>query len=185
MEYRKKEPTIRAVQFTNEESANDITAICELFPSDCIAVNYNTPGKPYIKLPYDLVAQVSDYILMDSNGRYSVLPEKVFKGTYESATINGSTSDGYHTFDELYYHRMMLFAVICNKSKRIAWKSKLHADGTMYPNYFIVGVTTPEGDYSYHYHEDYWDMFQVITLTHAPEWDGHEPKDITRLLSIV
>ena len=26
----------------------------------------------------------------------------------------GKISDGYHTFEELYYHRMILFAVICN-----------------------------------------------------------------------
>ena len=43
--------------------------------------------------------------------------------------INGSTSDGYHTFDELYYHRTVLFAVICNTYCDKAWKSWLHADG--------------------------------------------------------
>ena len=35
-------------------------------------------------------------------------------------------SDGYHTFDELYYHRMILFSIICNQNKDRAWKSKLH-----------------------------------------------------------
>ena len=99
--------------------------------------------------------------------------------------INGQTSDGYHTFDELYYHRMVLFSVICNQNKENAWKSKLHDDGTMYDNYFIVGVHTPEGDYTYHYHMDHWDMFDVKIYEYAPEWDGHEPKDITRLLSLL
>ena len=28
-------------------------------------------------------------------------------------------SDGYHTFEELYHHRMMLFSVICNSNR---WK---------------------------------------------------------------
>lgn len=96
----------------------------------------------------------------------------------------GLISDGSHTFDELYHHRMILFAVICNANKYRAWKSKLHADGTMYNNYFIVGITTVKGDYTYHYHIDNWDYFNVKELEFAPEWDGHTPKDITRLLTL-
>ena len=92
-------------------------------------------------------------------------------------------SDGYHTFDELYYHRMVLFSIICNQNKEIAWKSKLHDDKTMFEDNFIVGVTTKEGQYSYHYHMDYWDMYDVEELEYAPKYDGHMPKDITRLLT--
>lgn len=99
--------------------------------------------------------------------------------------ITGQTSDGYHTFDELYYHRMMLFSVICNTYKDKAWKSWKHDDGTMYDNYFIVGITTEQGDYTYHYHKDYWDNFNVKELDLAPVWDGHKPEDITRLTSLV
>lgn len=98
---------------------------------------------------------------------------------------NGEISDGSHTFDELYHHRMMLFAVICNTHTQRAWKSWKHHDGTMFNNYFIVGVNTPEGQYSYHYHEDNWDYFDVKELEFAPEWDGHQPKDINRLLSLL
>lgn len=94
-------------------------------------------------------------------------------------------SDGYHTFEELYYHRAILFSVICKQNKGIAWKSKLHDDGTMFDDYFIVGVTTKEGDYTYHYHLDYWSLFNVKELEKAPKWDGHKPKDITRLLTLV
>ena len=97
----------------------------------------------------------------------------------------GLISDGYHTFDELYYHRMMLFSVICNTYKELSWKSKLHNDGTMYDNYFIVGVSTIQGDYTYHYHMDDWDKFNVKELEHAPLWDGHQPSDITRLNTLV
>lgn len=97
----------------------------------------------------------------------------------------GQISDGYHTFDELYYHRMVLFAVICNTYKDSAWKSKLHNDGTMYDNYFIVGITTPKGCYTYHYHIKYWDMFNVKELSKAPKWDGHKPEDVTRLFSLL
>ncbi|MGV4321177.1 WDGH domain-containing protein [Bacillus mojavensis] len=97
----------------------------------------------------------------------------------------GLISDGYHTFDELYYHRMILFSIICNSYKENAWKSWLHNDGSMYRDYFIAGVKTDHGDYTYHYHKNYWDLFDVEELAFAPEWDGHEPKDINRLFSLV
>ncbi|MEG0260545.1 MAG: hypothetical protein RR651_11790 [Lysinibacillus sp.] len=97
----------------------------------------------------------------------------------------GDTSDGYHSFDELYEHRAALFSVICNTYQEDAWKSKLHDDGTMYDNYFIVGITTPEGQYTYHYHMDKWDMYNVNEIEYAPAYDGHTPNDFTRLFSLV
>lgn len=99
----------------------------------------------------------------------------------------GQISDGYHTFDELYYHRMILFSVILNNPKNnyLSWKSWKHNDGTMFDDYFIVGITTEEGDYTYHYHKDNWDLFKVKEIEFAPEWDGHKPEDITRLLTLV
>lgn len=96
----------------------------------------------------------------------------------------GEVSDGYHTFDELYYHRMVLFAVIVNQNKDISWKSKKHDDGSMYDNHFIVGIDTPEGQYTYHYNLKHWDKYEVKELEKAPKYDGHQPEDIGRLLSI-
>lgn len=98
-------------------------------------------------------------------------------------------SDGYHTFGELYHHRAVLFSIICNQNKGKAWKSKLHDDGTMFgedDEMFIVGIETPEGQYTYHYHiEPYWEMFNVKELDYAPKYDGHKPRDITRLFSLL
>lgn len=89
---------------------------------------------------------------------------------------DGSTSDGYHTFDELYHHRAILFSVIVRNYSALCWKSKLHHDGTMYDEMFIVGIDTPEGQASYHYDvEPYWDLFDCVELERAPEWDGHTP----------
>lgn len=94
-------------------------------------------------------------------------------------------SDGWHTFEELYYHRMILFLTIQKANKNISWKSKKHHDGTMFEDSFIVGIETPEGQYTYHYNLKYWDLFEEIKeLNYAPEYDGHKPKDITRLLSL-
>ena len=97
--------------------------------------------------------------------------------------IDGNTSDGYHTFNELYHHRAVLFSVIVKAFPERAWKSRKHHDGTMYDGMFIVGIDTPQGQATYHYDIDpYWEMFACRELDHAPEWDGHTPAEaITRI----
>lgn len=96
----------------------------------------------------------------------------------EPEPVTGSTSDGYHTFDELYHHRAVLFSVIVAMFRGRSWKSLHHHDGTMYDGMFIVGIDTPAGPATYHYDvEPYWDMFPCEVLDRAPEWDGHTPDD--------
>ena len=104
--------------------------------------------------------------------------------TLTQPPITGDTSDGYHTFNELYHHRAILFSVICNERPEVAWKSKRHHDGTMYDGMFIVGIDTPEGQATYHYdREPYWDVFRVKELELAPEWDGHTPGEAIRRIA--
>lgn len=96
----------------------------------------------------------------------------------------GDLSDGYHTFNELYHHRAVLFSVICNSMPEKAWKSKLHDTGDMYDGMFIVGIETPDGQATYHYDiNPYWDMFNVKVLDKAPPYDGHSPEDAIRRIS--
>lgn len=101
----------------------------------------------------------------------------------------GDFSDGFHTFNQLYHQRAVLFATIVNNFKRHAWKSLKHEDGKYCfdsdGKWFIVGVDTPEGSYTYHYETDkYWDMFDCVALECGKHWDGHTEDDVTRLLSI-
>lgn len=110
--------------------------------------------------------------------------KKIQSLKYKDLIYEEMISDTYHTFDSLYFQRCILFAVICNQNKNISWKSKKHDDGTMYDNYFIVGITTPKGNYTYHYHMQYWDYFKVKELRNAPKWDGHTDEDVIRLLSL-
>ena len=99
-----------------------------------------------------------------------------FQAVDAEPVITGETSDGYHTFNELYHHRAVLFSVIVKAFPERAWKARQHHDGTMYSGMFIVGIDTPEGQASYHYDIDpYWDMFECRELERAPEWDGHTP----------
>lgn len=95
----------------------------------------------------------------------------------EPTVITGETSDGYHTFNELYHHRAALFSVVVKAFPEKAWKARQHHDGTMYDGMFIVGIDTPEGQASYHYYLDpYWEMFDCRELERAPDWDGHTPE---------
>lgn len=100
----------------------------------------------------------------------------------------GEISDGYHTFNQLYHQRAILFATIVNQNADIAWKSYKHSDGKYcFDNngeWFIVGVDTPEGSYTYHYSKEYWDYFKCKELECGKEWDGHTEEDVTRLLSL-
>ena len=93
-------------------------------------------------------------------------------------------SDGFHTMAELYHHRAILFSVIVRDHQELAWKSKMHHDGTMYDGMFIVGIDTHDGQASYHYDIDpYWDMFDCKELENAPEFDGHTPAEAIERIS--
>lgn len=99
--------------------------------------------------------------------------------------VDGNTSDGFHTFNELYHHRAVLFSVIVSVYPQLCWKSRLHSDGTMCDGMFIVGINTPEGTATYHYHNDLWDLFHCKVISHAPEWDGHtSDQAIQRIASL-
>lgn len=137
---------------------------------------------------------LNDYITLPTPCTLINIPNKyIYKIPSIKEGINsdniGEFSDGYHTFNELYHHRAILFAVICNQFKNLAWKSLNHSDNDepMYDDMFIVGINTPQGPASYHYNiEPYWDMFDVKELPKAPEWDGHTPDDaIKRIYSLV
>ena len=98
----------------------------------------------------------------------------------------GEVSDGYHTFNGLYYQRMVLFAALVKQNKDKSWKSLRHEDGELCfgGGWFIVGIDTPSGSYTYHYEDNFWSMFDCQELPVAKHWDGHTEKDVTRLLSL-
>lgn len=98
----------------------------------------------------------------------------------------GEVSDGYHTFNSLYRQRLILFAALVNTYPDISWKTKKHEDGEecFGGEWFLVGINTPEGPYTYHYELKDWDLFKCVELEKAPKWDGHTDKDVERLLSL-
>ena len=65
--------------------------------------------------------------------------------------------DGYHTWDELYEHRIILWKALLSyqedlndefgtNEKNRVWKSKLHFDGTMFDGWFISGIGIEKGE---------------------------------------
>lgn len=95
----------------------------------------------------------------------------------------GRISDGFHTFDELYAHRILLFIALMKSNRQISWKSKLHSDGSSIENWFIAGMNLPTGDITYHIPNNFWDMANVTELEKAPNWDGHSSEDVIKRLN--
>jgi len=97
----------------------------------------------------------------------------------------GEISDGYHTFNELYYYRMLYNAAFFNLlPKEWVHKSKKHHDGEecFGGGWFIVMANLPTGQISNHYELKDWDLFQVQEKETADEWDGHTPQEAAERL---
>lgn len=137
-----------------------------------------TPFCRHLDKPLEFIRNIHGDEINYSGGKRSLWKCPICgQEIYRSEEFDqGSVSDGYHTFDELYHHRTLLFATICNANPDISWKSKHHEDGTMYDGMFIAGIKTPEGDATYHCEGEYWDKFNVPELEHAPKFDGHTPE---------
>ena len=91
----------------------------------------------------------------------------------------GEISDGYHTFNELYYYRMLYNAAFFNMlPKEWVHKSKRHNDGEecFGGGWFIVMANLPTGQISNHYELKDWDLFQIPEKEVADKWDGHTPQ---------
>lgn len=101
-----------------------------------------------------------------------------------------NVSDGFHTFKQLYHQRAMLFATIINLFPDISFKTLKHEDGhycfDKEQEWFLVGIHTPAGDYTYHFRTaDYWYLFKCPEIEKAPHFDGHTEKDVDRLFSLL
>lgn len=105
--------------------------------------------------------------------------------------VDGNTSDGYHTFNELYEYRMQYNAALFNEwalqKKYKVHKSWRHADDTTEPifggGWFIVMAELPTGQISNHYPEKDWDKFQIPVTPVAHAWDGHTPQEALQRLA--
>lgn len=131
---------------------------------------------------------------------------KITKDGVESTIEVDATDlvfDGYHTFKELYDHRITLWIALCKAlqdwkyppalrndfndgyDKRV-WRSKKHhkRDADMYEGWFVLGYSQEKGgQITYHLPLSRWDECDFAeTLEHAPKFDGHSPSDVIERL---
>lgn len=107
-------------------------------------------------------------------------------------------SDGYHTMDELYDHRITLFIALCRVLKndyqieggniyKTVWRSKRHSDGELCfgtGTQYVLGIRRKAGEQiTYHIPIERWEETEFAdTLNKAPEFDGHTSQDVIERL---
>lgn len=98
----------------------------------------------------------------------------------------GEVSDGYHTFNELYEHRVRLFSTLMHAFPDLSWWSRKHSDGEEWEGWILAGITTPVGEITYHLPESEIEILPEGTeLELGKEWDGHTAEDVlTRLFAL-
>ncbi|NTW29806.1 MAG: hypothetical protein HGA33_00835 [Candidatus Moranbacteria bacterium] len=113
-------------------------------------------------------------------------------------TIEACDCDGYHTFGELYDHRITLWIALCEMRANVmdanespyfedVWRSKRHSDGEICfgtGTQFVLGIEKMPGEQiTYHIPIERWGECEFAeTLEKAPEWDGHTSDDVLERL---
>lgn len=121
----------------------------------------------------------------EEDGFYSAISRinGIIDSLQQEETDMGEVSDGYHTFNELYYYRMLYNAAFFNLlPKEWVHKSKRHHTGEecFGGGWFIVMANLPTGQISNHYELKDWDLFKVPEKEFADEWDGHTPQEAAK-----
>ncbi len=131
--------------------------------------------------------------------------EKCAKGKIGIEGRKSCDCDGYHTFDELYDHRVTLFIALCRVLNRESeenhargagdmmyrnggiWRSKLHDDGSKFDGWFVLGIRTDgTKQITYHLPLSRWDETGfAYTFEKAPKWDGHTSDDVIKRLKLL
>ncbi len=121
------------------------------------------------------------------------------KGEWQSSPC---TCDTYHTFDELYDHRITLYIALCRQLKGVMalamhddtsdipkhkiWRSRFHDDGqpAFGGTWFVLGINQSKGkQVTYHLPIERWEETNFAeTLVIPPKWDGHTSGDVLERL---
>jgi len=126
-------------------------------------------------------------------------PEVINEVIKISGVNTNEVSDGYHTFGELYDHRITLYIALLKSKvecwikmddrfrevKPQIWKTKAHSDGSVWDGWFILGMYKEAGEQiTYHLPLDKWnDCWFAEELEKAPIWDNHTSQDVLNRIS--
>lgn len=113
--------------------------------------------------------------------------EEAINAIIASGCDTNKISDGYHTFGQLYEHRIVLFIALCRSidmyslNDPMIWMSECHSDGSKFDGWFIMGISSEKGkQISYHLPIEKWNECSEFAhvLGKAPEFDGHTSDDV-------
>lgn len=93
-------------------------------------------------------------------------------------------SDGYHSFAELYRHRIALWINVCLAHRECAFRSEKNADGSQWEGWFILGLDHPRfGQMTYHLPDSYRDCCDFAPWkVRNYDYDGHTSEDVYQRL---
>jgi hypothetical protein len=103
-------------------------------------------------------------------------------------------SDGYHSYKELYEHRITLYIAFCKlwrerfmeyKTDKSVWMTKVHSDGSVWEGWFILGIGQGLGEQiTYHLPNSKWDecIEFAYQLKVAPVYDNHTSQQVLERL---
>lgn len=110
-----------------------------------------------------------------------MIKEEIINNLIQREKVDtNNISDGFHTFGELYEHRITMFIVLCrflqDKSLTRIWRCKTDEQ------WFILCIhSEPGAQISYHLPISKWkdtEFAYTHELASKPAWDGHTSKDV-------
>jgi hypothetical protein len=109
----------------------------------------------------------------------------------DMSEITGDTSDGYHTFNELYEHRHTLFAFALKIARDgfllgiMPFKTWRNQNGEEWEGWFIAGLNSQYGQISYHLPAEWWDELDIPEIEYNADYDGHTSADVLSRLKAI
>lgn len=167
--------------------------ILDIIKPASAAAYFNTKDSSFL---YDQLTKAAEEIYRKINQTMS--PEaKLIQDQISllDSSYRGTLSDGYHTFNELYEHRIVNYIALCRSLEKLknvcrssdheVWRSQAHSNGAVWDGWLILGINKEPGkQITYHLPMTKWnDCAFAETLDKAPEFDGHTSEDVLKRLS--
>lgn len=127
-------------------------------------------------MPADENPDDDGFLCLREDGSETWVPKDLFLSTHVDDA--GKISDGYHTFDELYNHRHLLWINLLLANKDISFKTRRNFEGEEWEGWFIAGIQMPDKQITYHIPVTFWDMLPVNELERNFGFDGHTGQDV-------